>query len=72
MHTLVATDADSSFNKNNLIKFSKLKGSEQPVGERFEVLPDGRVKLLQSLNSEDHEMVKFEVVAEDRNGNLEG
>ena len=72
VHTLLAKDADSSTNENNLIKFSKLRSSEQPAGERFEVLPDGRIKLLQKLNSEVQQKFQFEVVAEDRNGNSQG
>jgi len=65
---LQATDADSSYQDNNVVRFT-YKGNEQPPSSdgraRFEVSEQGVVSVVGSLDAELEPTVTFEVEAKD-------
>ena len=67
-HKLLATDADSSYNSYNVIRFYKVVDSERPSGNRFEVLEDGTIKLIGDLDREKDPQITFKVFAKDMEG----
>lgn len=67
-HQIVATDADSFIDGNNVIFYSKVSGSEQPPGDRFSVSDSGMVQVVGDLDAENTPKITFRVTASDRNG----
>jgi len=67
-HRIEAVDKDSSTDYNNVIKFTKIAGSEDPPGDRFKVADNGNIEVTGGLDAENIPRITFQVQAEDRNG----
>jgi len=65
-HSIIATDADSSYLGFNVVYFSKVPGSEVPAGNRFTVMGNGKIIVSGELDAENCPQVTFQVEARDR------
>ena len=62
--TIRGTDADSSYDNNNVLRFSK-NGDESPLGNRFNIAQNGDISVVGELDAEKEPIIKIPIKVQD-------